>query len=287
MASRQITGRITVTSTYEMMIVCSIILPSFIHNIHNRGQNLLQNVVLTQFISLCIAYAFLALSTIRFGGIVWSVLWSIFFAVGLFMLYFYFVLRMKHCFDGSVYAIPKYILYIHYSISVIVSLCALAFGILIGVGRFWFGALSILIYALFAVTGIIQMVYSFNTKLFHLIFEQRQSIISRDDQLDTELNERQLKMIQVVTKQTVLITVPIIYALILVLFLLIILPIIGFQEIRSVGWAVVILMMMASLSAYLSFTKMQTAYDGMCGNCDSCMGKCCEILAERKLRDRI
>ena len=208
--------------------------------------------------------------------------------IGMISHCFWMVLRLKLTFNDSIYAISKRLVYIYYSImGITVILCIIAYI----VGSLEYYALFTIIFGFVFIMIVligVHVTYLFNKKLFDLTLTQRQS--TNNNNKDEILNERQIKLLQVITKQTLLQTCSFMGYILLIIVSIICIIIDSIIDDKNYdtslsicGWLFMLTINHGTYCVYLSFSVNEKLYKKSCKNLNYLLKKYCTKLTEKRI----
>eukprot|EP01084_Bolivina_argentea_P105351 188634_1 len=198
------------------------------------------------------------------------------------------LLQLYYSFRSSMYRLTKRIFYFHFVIGLLCETFFILGAILDYLHVHPWKLYVAVIAGICFLIGIFQMVYAFNRNLFLVILSQRQTIESGDAQ--TQLNQRQLTVLQMIVKHTVLSSFEIgsyVLLSIIVVIIAIIDPVRKYDS-GSIFrmWSFAAAIFVVSICIYLSFAMNNSLYYHICGKCDNSCRMMCEGFATNKLKER-
>ena len=261
---------------------------------------LIRNVTLAQMISFALAFLCAGIwnNTLGSMNIINSMIifgaFALFQTIGSTFNYLFLIYRLRLAFKDSSYAVSNMIVYSHYALLILINMLCI-----IGYVSFvcqWY--IPFIIFVCAAVIlygfGFVHITYLFHIKLFELVLSQRKTILRRSTNTsengredDIELNERQLKMIEMITKHYLLQMISII-AFIPSLGIPIIISCIAMNQGLCVFvYSLSIGLVIASFNNYLTFTMNDGCYRMIYGNCHLWTSKRCVELASKETMQRV
>ena len=204
--------------------------------------------------------------------------------------YLFQVFRLKLSFQHSLYKISKNVVYLQTGIGIILFPLS-SFSALLkhSLNAEYF--IITLFFNIFYVFGLLHITFSFNYRLFQLVLLQRQSISCYMDknQLieDNALSERQLRLIQTITKHTLLCSIFILNALLFVI------PLTMYSQYSKLDVVTIvyvihdgIVVINALVIIFLSFSINYIYYNYLCFKCDRKLRRFYEHLAEKEIKEQ-
>lgn len=222
-------------------------------------------------------------------------IYLIFLALAYMTTYFFMLCRLYAIFEESVFRIKKWVICLHIGIVILTTILGFTFIILVYVGLdALIGNILFAIMVFITIFAIIHLVFAFNYRLFKLVLTQ-QSIIMDQSMGSLSLSGKQVKMLAVARRHTLLGVMMISLAFISIIDYAIAVSVNdGEYRIMSnysvtQGYNVlfdiinVITLNLASLSIYLGFTVNKEYYVKICNKCDIKCKSLCETMAEKKI----
>ena len=242
----------------------------------------------------------------------WKILYishATFLFIGIITYYILLIFRLKIAFETSLYSVSKAVINSHFAI--LITICAvMIFGFFMFIsGEYLIYILIMSSLAIIISICVLHITYLFNAKLFKMVLSQRQSIYDRQRSMTpsskskssqssiimsklsktrSSLSLKQLSMINIITKHTLLQS--------LSLFIMILSTLISGLSMIWINnemwifvfylWSIAITLIFVSFCVYLSFGVNQKCYHLFCHNCHNLMEQCCINLAEKKLIER-
>ena len=219
----------------------------------------------------------------------------VFIAMSWILFYIFMLLRLRTTFDGTEYQVKSKVFRAHIVVIVLIPIIGAVcvfLDILDSNDSIYFGIAAFLtiIYGI----ACLHLVYLFNSKLFHLTIQirQSQSEISRQNSRERgndqqaqiagiKMCKRQLNMLRTIRKQTLL-GCTIVLMLTMSAILIVVYAIWQWIIVWFIGWCFT--MNIGSSCIYLGFDVNQSKYDCICKGCDFCCMVICNNMVEKNVK---
>ena len=239
-----------------------------------------------------------------FGYIPWVT-----FIVACITLYLFLFLRLFYSFQDSQYAMSSKAIKCHIIVLFVMTICIIIESIAYNLENDFILLVATLCSTLISTIGVIHLLIYFNRGLFGLIVAQKTLLFppsilcvssksnsnistlneeenKRNVQKKQELNSAQKTLLVTVTKHTLLSSMIIcnLFCFISILIILLISGAFKYDIIRKAYyWSFQILAELTTLFMWLSFNINDNHYYCLCGQCDICCKKICDMIATNKI----
>ena len=268
------------TNSDQSMYIC-VLWTVIMHHILNVGW-------FTLYLVGTLVYDQWMISTHTLSYKVLSILYGINITLCVFVTYVHYISRLYYTFNYSIFKIHKYTLYGH----IVIACCSILFlaaglvnlSIVNTKQQRFIIAATLFIFLL----GYTQMVYILNRNLFLMVLQQRQTLLSpksRQNVLngDVPMNTRQIGLLQVITKITLLTSINVFFFLLTIILTGIAAVTDGDHTTFLYQQCVYLWTFVQSINLSLMMAMNKSMYGMLCKCCDSKCGKLCESLAQKRL----
>eukprot|EP01084_Bolivina_argentea_P088270 159388_1 len=289
---------VSIVSAFSVVIFQTILISSLIYSLYfssvaatgesiSKSACLLRFTALGTFLCLFIAYFVWIIEEFLYqlhpNKHIWiPFYWSfyLFIAISFLLFYAFMLLKLHFIFEGSIFKVKPQTIKFH--IFILISITITGFSAIVlkmmDYDKYYYRLLQVLL--AICCVSLFHLIYLFNSKLFRLTLSQRRTISTPGS--IASLSERQIALLQTITKQ-VLLGCIMISMLIVLIFVVLTYSLTHTFILWFFGWCTT--MNIGTLCVYLGFSVNQHIYKCICKPCHFYCGKLCNKIAEHNLKE--